>query len=102
MSFESDDEELDQELGTGTKQIRYKGEDVSPTSTRELNGWYAYPVAAEVFAVVAVGAYMSLYTQVLSLMLRVSALSPRKSNCCGSLLVELGDLSDFDDTSRFL
>jgi UMF1 family MFS transporter len=71
MSFESDDEELDRELGTGTKQTRYEGEDVSPTSTRELNGWYAYPVAAEVFAVVAVGTYISLYIQVLSLALLV-------------------------------
>lgn len=54
----SDDEELnlDQELGGGgRKQMRYEGEDVSPTTSRELNGWYAYPIAAEVFAVVAVG-----------------------------------------------
>ena len=53
MSFDEDEEDrnhIDQ-------RIRYNGEDTSPTTTRELNGWYAYPIAAEVFAVVAVGAY---------------------------------------------
>lgn len=51
MSFEGDEEEREQ----FKRQIRYDGEDISPTTTRELNGWYAYPIAAEVFAVVAVG-----------------------------------------------
>lgn len=60
MSFESDDEDFERDgLGFGVedadRKIRYEGEDTSPTTTRELNGWYAYPVAAEVFAVVAVG-----------------------------------------------
>lgn len=36
-------------------QAHYEGEDTSATTNRELNGWYAYPIAAEVFAVVAVG-----------------------------------------------
>lgn len=27
---------------------RYEGEDTSPTTERELQGWYAYPIAAEV------------------------------------------------------
>jgi UMF1 family MFS transporter len=53
MSFESGDEERD----SIARKLRYDGEDISPTTTRELNGWYAYPIAAEVFAVVAVGAY---------------------------------------------
>jgi len=36
-------------------RIKYEGEDTSPTTDRELKAWYAYPIAAEVFAVVAVG-----------------------------------------------
>jgi UMF1 family MFS transporter len=38
-------------------RVRYEGEDTSPTTPRELNGWLAYPIAAEVFAVVAVGKF---------------------------------------------
>jgi len=53
MSFEGDDEDTE----SIKRQVRYDGEDISPTTTRELNGWYAYPIAAEVFAVVAVGTY---------------------------------------------
>ncbi len=34
---------------------RYPGEDTSPTSRREIWGWYAYGIAAEVFAVCGVG-----------------------------------------------
>jgi len=34
---------------------RYDGEDLSPTTTRELRGFYAYSIAAEVFAVCGVG-----------------------------------------------
>jgi Vacuole effluxer Atg22 like len=36
---------------------RYDGEDTSPTSRKELMGWYAYGLAAEVFAVCGIGAY---------------------------------------------
>jgi UMF1 family MFS transporter len=53
MSFDGDDEGG----GLVQREIRYDGEDISPTTTRELHGWYAYPIAAEVFAVVAVGTY---------------------------------------------
>lgn len=53
MSLEIDDEETSR----AQIQVRYEGEDVSATTNRELNGWYAYPIAAEVFAVVAVGNY---------------------------------------------
>lgn len=35
----------------------YEGEDASVTTPRELNGWYSYAIAAEVFAVVGVGIY---------------------------------------------
>jgi UMF1 family MFS transporter len=53
MSYQEEDDEA----ATIHPRVRYEGEDTSPTTTRELNGWYAYPIAAEVFAVVAVGMY---------------------------------------------
>jgi MFS transporter, UMF1 family len=37
---------------------RYKGEDISPTTKRELQGWYCYGMAAEVFAVVGTGSFL--------------------------------------------
>jgi hypothetical protein len=37
------------------QSARYEGEDTSATTKRELYGWYSYAIAAEVFAVVAVG-----------------------------------------------
>ncbi|PVH81122.1 hypothetical protein DL98DRAFT_178845 [Cadophora sp. DSE1049] len=37
---------------------RYEGEDVSPTTSRELKGFYAYGLAAEVFAVCGVGSFL--------------------------------------------
>ena len=37
------------------RALRYEGEDVSPTTSRELKGFYAYGLAAEVFAVCGVG-----------------------------------------------
>ena len=40
------------------QSVRYEGEDTSPTTKRELYGWYSYSIAAEVFAVVAVGKQM--------------------------------------------
>jgi UMF1 family MFS transporter len=51
MSLDGDDEETSR----APKHVRYEGEDVSATTDQELIGWYAYPIAAEVFAVVAVG-----------------------------------------------
>ena len=53
----SDGEDEAEELGFTKPLERFEGEDTNPTTLRELNGWYAYPVAAEVFAVVAVGMY---------------------------------------------
>lgn len=40
---------------TQQRPPRYANEDTSPTSQREILGWYAYGVAAEVFAVCGVG-----------------------------------------------
>lgn len=34
---------------------QYEGEDVSPTTERELKGWYYTGLAAEIFAVCGVG-----------------------------------------------
>ncbi|RJE20603.1 hypothetical protein PHISCL_07066 [Aspergillus sclerotialis] len=39
---------------------RYPGEDTTPTSKQEIWGWYAYGIAAEVFAVCAVGSFLPL------------------------------------------
>jgi UMF1 family MFS transporter len=39
----------------GRRPPRYAGEDTSPTTDREIRGWYAYGLAAEVFAVCGVG-----------------------------------------------
>ncbi len=38
-----------------SRRIRYEGEDLSPTTAKELRGFYAYGLAAEVFAVCGVG-----------------------------------------------
>jgi UMF1 family MFS transporter len=54
MSLDGDDDEATNSVH---RQPRYSGEDISPTTPRELRGWYAYPIAAEVYAVVAVGTY---------------------------------------------
>jgi MFS-type transporter involved in bile tolerance (Atg22 family) len=61
MAFLDDEEDYDADTLQETRKS-YEGEDTSPTSERELKGWYAYPIAAEVFAVVAVGTYFSYYT----------------------------------------
>jgi hypothetical protein len=34
---------------------QYEGEDVRPTSQKELSGWYSYGFAAEVFVICAMG-----------------------------------------------
>lgn len=41
-----------------SRQPRYLGEDTTPTSPRELAGWYSYGLAAEVFAVCGVGSFL--------------------------------------------
>jgi UMF1 family MFS transporter len=61
MSFDLDD---DVTLISSPRIDRYEGEDTSPTTDRELKAWYAYPIAAEVFAVVAVGYVIAIsFTQ---------------------------------------
>ncbi|KAI5210349.1 hypothetical protein AUEXF2481DRAFT_25046 [Aureobasidium subglaciale EXF-2481] len=40
------------------KPRRYEDEDITPTSDRELKGWYSYGLAAEIFAVAGVGSFL--------------------------------------------
>lgn len=51
--------DMEAEMQVGRKP-RYENEDTSPTSQRELTGWYCYGIAAEVFAVCGVGKYSAL------------------------------------------
>ncbi|KAJ5141007.1 Major facilitator superfamily domain general substrate transporter [Penicillium atrosanguineum] len=46
--------------GTPQRPPRYVGEDTTPTSHREILGWYSYGIAAEVFAVCGVGSFLPL------------------------------------------
>ncbi|TIA14516.1 MFS general substrate transporter [Aureobasidium pullulans] len=50
--------ERDSESNGYDRPRRYENEDVTPTSDRELKGWYAYGLAAEVFAVAGVGSFL--------------------------------------------
>jgi len=50
------------------RPARYANEDTSPTTERELRGWYSYGIAAEVFAVAGVGAWScAIYNPALGL-----------------------------------
>ena len=57
MDSDNDDDD-DSITLNNTPVTRYEGEDTSPTTDRELQGWYCYGVAAEVFAVVGVGSFL--------------------------------------------
>lgn len=46
---------MDNEERNDARAPRYDGEDVSPTTERELRGWYSTGLAAEIFAVCGVG-----------------------------------------------
>ncbi|KAJ5081084.1 Major facilitator superfamily domain general substrate transporter [Penicillium angulare] len=46
--------------GTQQRPPRYVGEDTTPTTHREILGWYSYGIAAEVFAVCGVGSFLPL------------------------------------------
>lgn len=45
--------------GPPPREPRYAAEDLSPTSARELRGFYACSMAAEIFAVCGVGKFKS-------------------------------------------
>jgi hypothetical protein len=46
--------------GTPQRPPRYVEEDTTPTSHREILGWYSYGIAAEVFAVCGVGSWQRI------------------------------------------
>ena len=46
------------EEGVRQRRPRYIDEDTSPTTERELRGWYSYAIAAEVFAVSGTGSFL--------------------------------------------
>ncbi|KAI5206047.1 MFS general substrate transporter [Aureobasidium subglaciale] len=50
--------ERDNESSYNGKPRRYEDEDTTPTSDRELKGWYSYGLAAEIFAVAGVGSFL--------------------------------------------
>jgi MFS transporter, UMF1 family len=54
--------EEDDDLNLATRVVsrtpRYPEEDLSPTSDKELRGWYFYGIAAEVFAVCGPGSFL--------------------------------------------
>ena len=53
-----DDEEDYTISPTISRAPRYEDEDINPTTTRELQGWYCYGMAAEVFAVCGPGSFL--------------------------------------------
>lgn len=52
------DDGAEQLTPTISRAPRYEGEDTSPTTPRELKGWYCYGIAAEVFAVCGPGSFL--------------------------------------------
>ncbi|KAF2137463.1 uncharacterized protein K452DRAFT_235695 [Aplosporella prunicola CBS 121167] len=44
--------------GFGRRRPQFEGDDTTPTTDRELKGWYSYGIAAEVFAVCGVGSFL--------------------------------------------
>lgn len=40
------------------RRPKYPGEDTSPTTARELQGWYSWAIAAEVFAISGLGSFL--------------------------------------------
>ncbi|KAF2851601.1 autophagy-related protein-like protein 22 [Plenodomus tracheiphilus IPT5] len=61
MSFQ-----VEAESNVPTSRKLFKDEDTTLTTPRELKGWYAYPIAAEVYAVVAVGAFLPVILEQLA------------------------------------
>lgn len=53
--------ERDSESNEYGRPRRYENEDTTPTSDRELKGWYSYGLAAEIFAVAGVGEYVHTF-----------------------------------------
>lgn len=68
---------------TMSRAPRYDGEDISPTTRSELQGWYCYGMAAEVFAVVGTGSFLPVTIEQLA---RENGVlwSDRSTPCSGS------------------
>ncbi|KAK3329737.1 autophagy-related protein 22 [Apodospora peruviana] len=64
-------------------QRRYPGEDIRPTSSKELAGWYAYAFAAEVYVICGIGSFIPILLESLARENGV-LLSDRKSPCGSS------------------
>lgn len=67
---------------TMSRAPRYEDEDISPTTMRELQGWYCYSMAAEVFAVTGSGSFLPITIEQLA---RENGVlySDRKTPCVG-------------------
>ncbi|KAF2710255.1 autophagy-related protein 22-1 [Pleomassaria siparia CBS 279.74] len=63
VSFDDDD---DDEVARPRQSPSYQGEDTSVTTKLEIYAWYSYAIAAEVFAVVAVGAFVPVLLEQLA------------------------------------
>lgn len=51
---------MDDDYASASPERSWPEEDKTPTSERELRGFYSYGIAAEVFAVVGVGAFLPI------------------------------------------
>jgi UMF1 family MFS transporter len=74
----------------GRRAPRYKGEDTSQTTEREIRGWYLYGVAAEVFAVCGVGSFLPVTLEQLA---KENAVlwSDRTTSCMSKAAAGVGD-----------
>lgn len=54
----SNDQSTQEPSDNPVRSRRYSNEDLTPTSTLELRGWYSYGMAAEVFAVCGIGSFL--------------------------------------------
>ncbi|KUJ16915.1 uncharacterized protein LY89DRAFT_748077 [Mollisia scopiformis] len=73
----------------GPREPRYEGEDVSPTTDRELKGFYAYSLAAEVFAVCGVGSFLPVTLEQLARE-RGTLWSDRTTSCMAKSATDAG------------
>ena len=76
---------------TMSRAPRYEDEDISPTTKRELQGWYCYGMAAEVFAVTGSGSFLPVTIEQLA---RENGVlySDRKTPCVGAAANAARDL----------
>lgn len=73
---------------TGQPSQAFEGEDVRPSSRRELLGWYAYGFAAEVFVVCGLGAFIPITLEELARGSATAVLVSDPSQPCRALGVQ--------------